>query len=200
MEISRSVFRYFTNTKYEVTLELKIASRGLHFYGKDVWPVPRRGQRLIGEIERDPRALREDPFSVALKLVRVDRIVPDIVGHIPREISRFVQFFIQHGGQLSAQVLSERYRPSPIPKGGLEIILMAKFKISDKQRALLTRLNDLVSDNYSFPEVDENAEPESIHTDDNEENIEFTNHNVNDNDGEDDNRLIILFQDDDNDE
>ena len=184
----------------EVTLELKIASRGWHFYGKDVWTVPRRGQRLIGEIERGPRALREDPFSVAWKLVRVDRIVPDIVGHIPREISRCVHFCIQHGGQLSAQVLSGRYRPSPISKGGLEIILMAKFKISDKQRALLTRLNDLVSDNYSFPEVDESAEPEVIDTDDNEENIDFTNHNVNNNDGEDDNRLIILFQDDDNDE
>ena len=77
---------------------------------------------------------------------------------------------------------------------------MAKFKIFDKQRALLTRLDDLVSDNYSFPEVDESAEPEVIDTDDNEENIDFTNHNVNDNDGEDDNRLIILFQDDDNDE
>ena len=77
---------------------------------------------------------------------------------------------------------------------------MAKFKISDKQRALLTRLDDLVSDNYSFPEVDESAEPEVIATDDNEENIDFINHNVNDNDGEDDNRLIILFQDDDNDE
>ena len=76
---------------------------------------------------------------------------------------------------------------------------MAKFKISDKQRALLTRLNDLVSDNYSFPEVDESAEPEVIDTDDKEENTDFTNHNVND-DGEDDNRLIILFQDDDNDE
>ena len=190
LEISRSIFRYFTNTKYGSH------SRTEDFYGKDVWPVPRRGQRLIVEIER---ALREDPFSVAWKLVRVDRIVPDIVGHIPREIFRFVHFFIQHGGQLSAQILSGRYRPSPVPKGGLEIILMAKFKISDKQRALLTRLNDLVSDNYSFPEVDESAEPEVIDTDDNEENIDFTNHNVND-DGEDDNRLIILFQDNDNDE
>ena len=94
--------------------------------------------------------------------------------------------------------LSGRYRPSAIPKRGLEIILMVKFKISDKQRALLTRLNDLVSDNYSFPEVDESAEPEVIDTDDNEENIDFTK--VNDNDGEDDNRLIILFQDDNNDE
>ena len=53
--------------------------------------------------------------------------MPYIVGHIPLEILRYVWFFLVRGGKFEAKMHDPRYRPSPIPKGGLEIILQATF-------------------------------------------------------------------------
>ena len=63
-----------------------------------------------------------------------DKLIPEVVGHIPREISRFVWYFLTYGGKVDTKVHSERHRRSPIPSGGLEIILVAKFAISDENR------------------------------------------------------------------
>ena len=68
----------------ECTLEVKIASRGYDVYGKSTWSNPRNEEYLIGEQETDPF----DPY--ARKLQKKDKLVPVVVGHIPREISRFV--------------------------------------------------------------------------------------------------------------
>ena len=74
----------------ECTLEVKIASRGYHVYGKSIWSNPNKGECLIGEQETDPIALLEDPYAIASKLQKKDKLVPVVVGHIPREISRFL--------------------------------------------------------------------------------------------------------------
>ena len=51
------------------------------------------------------------------------------VGHIPREILRYNYFFInQEGGKLK----SLKYKPYPIPSGGLEVPLLLKFTSQDK--------------------------------------------------------------------
>ena len=49
-------------------------------------------------------------------------IVADVVSHVPQEISRFVYFFLHHGGSIDATVEDKKYRCSPIAKGGLEIV------------------------------------------------------------------------------
>ena len=55
----------------------------------------------------------------------------DVVGHLPREISRFCKFFYDYGGELSAVVRESNYRRSPIPQGGLKIPITLKVKIGD---------------------------------------------------------------------
>ena len=45
-------------------------------------------------------------------------------------------------------VHSERHRLSPIPSGGLEITLMAKFAISDEKRRYLAHLSTLIPRDY----------------------------------------------------
>ena len=53
------------------------------------------------------------------------------VGHILREISRHVYFFIKsEGGSVNGIVISTKYRTSPIPAGGLEIPLLLTFSCS----------------------------------------------------------------------
>ena len=52
------------------------------------------------------------------------------VGYIPREISRRVYFFNKNKeGWITIYVLS-KYQPSPIPSGGLEILLVLKLNCS----------------------------------------------------------------------
>ena len=45
-------------------------------------------------------------------------------------------------------VHSERHRRSPIPSDGLEIILVAKFAISDEKQRYLAHLSTLIQRNY----------------------------------------------------
>ena len=53
----------------------------------------------------------------------------ETVGHTSREVSRHTYFYIkEEGGPIYGSVLSTRYRPSPIPSGGLEIPLMMAFR------------------------------------------------------------------------
>ena len=61
-------------------------------YGKEVWKSPNTGQKLSAEKEKDAFALKIDPSFVAWKLKTKDKLVPVVVGYIPREISRFVPF------------------------------------------------------------------------------------------------------------
>ena len=74
--------------------------------------------------ERDADALLVDQYAVAWMLKSKEKLVPDVVGLVPQEISRFVYFFLHLGdSSIDAVVEDKKYRPSPIAKGGLEIVL-----------------------------------------------------------------------------
>ncbi len=125
-----------------------IASRGWHVYGKTAWVSPQPGESLFAKKERDPNALLADPYSIAWMRKCPSRLTADVVGHMPREISRFVHYFLIRGGTISAVVTNGRYRPSPIPKGGLEILLSATLTIGNDDQRYLQRLIKLINDNY----------------------------------------------------
>ena len=61
-----------------------------------------------------------DPYAVAL-VQKIKATVTEIqvVGHLPREISRFCKFFYDYEGEFSVVARDSKYRRSPIPKGGL---------------------------------------------------------------------------------
>ena len=83
-----------------------------------------------------------DPYSIAWMFKRVNKLVPDVVGHIPQEISRFVWFFIERG-----EVVDGKCHRSPIANGGLEILLTFTFGLPDVKRRYLERLIDLINKN-----------------------------------------------------
>ena len=117
-------------------LEMNCASRGFPVY-RDVWQ-PRRGEIL--EVEHDYGNVH-DPFAISIKASSRARRVAmfamfDIVGHLPREISRFCHYFLSYGGSLEARVRDIKPRRSPIPRGGLEIPIILIVK---KKRALTTK-------------------------------------------------------------
>ena len=134
----------------EIFFKHLIISRGWHVYGKTVWTIPKKGQRLYGQKEREADALLVDQYAVAWMMNSKENLLPDVVGHVPQEISRFVYFLLHHGGSIDAVVEDEKYRPSPIAKGGLEIVLRATFKTDDSKRSLLHRLRERFEKNYEL--------------------------------------------------
>ena len=137
-----------------------VASRDWHVYGKTVWSSPKKVQKLFAQRDEDAEALLV--YAVAWMLKSRSKLVADVVGHVPQEISRFVYFFLQYEGSVDAKVAFEKYRPSPIVKGGLEIILEATFKIDVSKRVIFSRLKELIEKNYEldYEEISEQPSAE----------------------------------------
>ena len=76
-----------------------------------------------------------DPYACGIYKYSKEVISGKIlIGHIPRELSRFCTFFLDYGGKLEATVRCTKYRRSPLPQGGLEIpvtLLIFKGDSSD---------------------------------------------------------------------
>ena len=135
----------------ETSFQTLIACRGWHVYGKSLWPNPRQGEPLNVKKEESQEALIHDPHSIAVTRKTRARLVPDIVGHFPLEISRYVWFFIHRGGRVACIVHDPKYRRSPIPKGGLEIVLKVTFSIAEENKRYIERLRNLIAENYETP-------------------------------------------------
>ena len=67
-----------------------------------------------------------NPHAFAWKMISKGKLIPETVGHVPKEL-----LFLMAGGKISGSNFEEKYRPSPIPKGGLEIMLEVELKIED---------------------------------------------------------------------
>ena len=78
----------------ETTFKCKLASRGGHVYGKTIWSNPKEGEIIYAEQEKNKTALMHDPYSVAWKSKSKGKLMAEVLGHVPREISRAVTFFL----------------------------------------------------------------------------------------------------------
>ena len=126
----------------------KIASRGWHFYGKSSWKSVEIGQSLFYEQETKKIVFMHDPYAAAWKLKSKGKLVADIVGHMLTEISSAAWFFLECGGKVNGKVFEEKYRPSPVPKCGLEIMQSAEPRIADKRRNILEHFKEIIHSNY----------------------------------------------------
>ena len=116
------------------------AVRGFHIYRR-VW-LPHIRQRLSAEREHGNV---EDRFAIAVREdggTRADEVRP-LVGHLPREFSKVLWYFLLHGGVVECEVTGRRQR-SPLEQGGLEvpcsITLRGKKKVVAKAQELLSKL------------------------------------------------------------
>ena len=75
-----------------------------------------------------------------------------IVGHLPREISRFCHYFLSYGGSLEARVRDIKPRRSPIPRGGLEIPIILILKKESADNKVFAKMKGLVEEYYVEPE------------------------------------------------
>ena len=71
-----------------------------------------------------------------------------IVGHLPREISRPTKFLLDRGAKVTAQLTGKHYKRSPLFEGGLEIPCLVTVIIpgSIKGHMLIQRYQQMVEE------------------------------------------------------
>ena len=141
------------STKSAYSFEQTIASRGYHVYKHTNWSEAKVGDPISARIETNAESKKVDPYSCAISIRRDNTHVT--VGHIPRELSRYVFFFIsEEGGSISGKVEYLKYQQSPIPQGGFEIPIKMKFACD--RYVTHPKMKDFVSTLYTYqPDVDE---------------------------------------------
>jgi hypothetical protein len=120
-------------------------SRGYHEY-RTIWS-PNVYEVLSVEHEASNTY---DQYAIALKKRLPGRITNSVVGHLPKELSRFVRFIILHGASASAKVVDTHYRRSPLVQGGLEIPIEVTVEISNCEKNELA-IQELVTEKYKEP-------------------------------------------------
>ena len=107
------------------------------------------GDEVKVEVESSLKSIAHDPYSCAIKAKHKYFKGWRTVGHIPREISRYVNFFIkQEGGRLYGKLKSLKYKPSLILSGGLEVPLLLRSESQDKW--VKDTMEEFVENFYSF--------------------------------------------------
>ena len=81
---------------------------------------------------------------------KIESLTP--VGHLPREISQFCKYFLEWNGELDATVCSTKFRKSPIPQGGLEILIKLRVGKGKANFETSRKMKGFVLDNYLEPE------------------------------------------------
>ena len=143
-EICFHIVLYFCDNFYTMSLKTKVASRGFHIYKNTTWENVNIGQEISVQLETNEDSKNIDPYCCAIKTMVSEKL--EAVGHISREVSSHTYFYIkEERGRIDGSVLSTRYRPSPIPSGGLEILLTMTFRspryiTHQKMRDFVTKL------------------------------------------------------------
>ena len=104
------------------TYERASCVRGFHVYFT-IWHVV-NGEELI--CEREP-SNRRDRYAVAV--IKDD----DIIGHLPRNISRICSLFLLRGGSIKCQVNGTRRYSADLPQGGVEIPCTLLFEAQSSE-------------------------------------------------------------------
>ena len=119
------------------------AVRGFHVY-RDMWK-PYESECLRSEYEPDNLF---DMFAIKVCLN------DNIVGHLPREISRPTKFLLDRGAQVTATIRSNIRRRSPLFQGGQEVLCTVSIHMPKtvKKQQLMGRYRKMDMDLYHEPE------------------------------------------------
>ena len=79
-----------------------------------------------------------------------------IIGHLPRELSRYLYFIIFHGARIVCKVVNTHHRRSPLVQAGLEIPVevIVSMDSSDANKQALHRCQNWVELKHKEP-IDE---------------------------------------------
>ena len=91
-----------------------------------------------------------DRYAIAATKIHPGLLISTVVGHLPREISRFTYFIIDLGASMTCKVVDTAHRRSPLIQGGLEIPIEVnvEMEVSEKTLLVMNRYKDFVSKHY----------------------------------------------------
>ena len=75
------------------------------------------------------RKEKYDINAMAGKKTLPGTLAPSIIGHLPKEISRYTRYIVEHGAHVCAFVISTTHRVTPLTQGGLEIPIRVEIKL-----------------------------------------------------------------------
>ena len=153
-----------TRRKMAYSSQAKIVACGYHVYKNLAWSNAKQRDFVTVEIETDKESKKTDSYCNAIK-VMVD-MPPRLktVGHVPREILRYIFFFLkEENRKVGGFVYSTRYQPSLIPAGGLETPPKLTFKSPNfithqKMKDFMTNLYSYDCESKAETDEDDDAE------------------------------------------
>ena len=94
-----------------------------------------------------------DRFAIACTKKLPSRLIESVVGHLPKEVSRYTYYIILHGAKVTAMVIDTHHRRSPLVQGGLEIPIQVtvEMDLTEKNQQCLDRYKTLVGEKYKEP-------------------------------------------------
>ena len=119
----------------------EVSRRGYHVIRETSWRNIHLHQHVVVLKEVNNISIDIDPYFCRIRVKRVDRIGPVTVGHVPRELPRFIFSFIKEGGLVTGTVASTTPRISPISEGGLEVPILVHF--TNENKAIFSKMEIL---------------------------------------------------------
>ena len=94
-----------------------------------------------------------DRYAIACLKKLPGNLHETVVGHFPKEISRFTYHILLHGARLSAKVVDTQHRRSPLVQGGLEIPIEVTLAMecSELNELHIKQYESLVKEKYKEP-------------------------------------------------
>ena len=133
----------------DISIKFLCGLRGYHEYCSVWTPV-------LNEVLRAKQENSNPHNHYAIAVTKQHGLRQQVIGHLPREISRFTWFIIDHGASVSVKVVDVHQRRSPLVQGGLEIPIEVciVMKLSDENKKALETYKTLIGENYEEPDAD----------------------------------------------
>ena len=92
-------------------------------------------------------------FAIACTKKLPSHLTESVVGHLPKEVSRYTYYIIVHGTKVTAMVVHINHRRLPLVQGGLEISIQftVEMELTEENRQCLNKYETLVGEKYKEP-------------------------------------------------
>ena len=136
------------STMADLNITFLCGLRGYHEY-RNVW-TPTLNEVLRARQERNNPY---DRYAIAALKHQSETHREQVVDHLPREISRYTWFIINHGAEVLVQVVDVNHRRSFLVQGGLEIPIEVSIVMPylDANKQALEIYRTLISEHYEEP-------------------------------------------------
>ena len=103
------------------SVERSCCVRGYHIY-RTIW------QAAVGEVLTCKREYNSDRDRYAVAVLKND----NIIGHLPKKLSKLCSLFLKRGGEISCKVTGSKRYSRDLPQGGIEVPCVLSSRVKSK--------------------------------------------------------------------